>query len=279
MASSSTDPATPLINRTVLVACSAKKMSRLLSGLEAMGAIALPAPVIQIVELKDNRRLDESLRFLRKYSWVIFTSAHGVSYFMRRSEELGVRIDGREMPKICAIGPATAREVREHSCKVDLMPDEFVAEGVVQALFRSCGGANALKGLRILIPRAKVGREVLPDALARSGAIVDLVPCYQTVQAPLDDALIEALHERLPDLVVFTSSSTVTSLVTLLGPEVAQPLLRRSTVAAIGRITGETLESFGRKADIIPEESTIPSLLDAIRRYYTGNTDRGTQLC
>jgi uroporphyrinogen III methyltransferase / synthase len=259
----------PLLNRTILVACSAKKMVELVAGIEAMGGNAVPFPVIETQDIEDKQLLDKALNSLQEYAWIIFTSAYGVSYFMQRTRDLGIRTSAQEMPNICAIGPATARALQEFGFEAALIPDKFVAEGVIDALEKYCGGLQALAGRRILIPRAKEAREVLPEALAAAGALVDVAPCYQTVRAEPDGDVLSRLKERKPDLAIFASSSAIKNFVDILGQEDGKRTLTESAVAVIGPITFRTAESFGKRPEIIPKENTIASLLEAIRLYYS----------
>ena len=173
--------------RTILVACSEKKWLELAAGLEALGATVLPVPVIELREMEDKRSLDRAISTINEYSWIIFTSAYGVSFFMQRLKELDIASSVR-FPKICAIGPATAKAVQDFGFEVALMPEKFVAEGIVEALARHFGGLPLVAGHRILLPRALEAREVLPDALMAAGALVDVVPCYRNVQGKLRKA-------------------------------------------------------------------------------------------
>jgi len=254
----------PLLNRTVFAACSAKKMEELAAGLSGMGAFVLRVPIIETVEIEDKVPLDRALKSLAEYDWLVFTSAYGVSFFMRRKKELGIT---GELPRICAIGPATAEAVREYGCKVALIADKYVAEGVVEAL-ENVEGPGSLRGRKVLIARAQEGRDVLPQALAAGGATVDLVPCYRTVPGRLDERTMEALRTKRPDLVVFTSSSTVRNFLELYNEEERLEILGRAAVAVIGPVTGATVESFGKLPEIVPKQNTIASLLSAIREYY-----------
>ena len=258
-----------LYGRTVLVACSPKKMSELVAGIEAMGGQPLPFPVIETREIEDKDLLDHALASLNQYAWVIFTSAYGVHFFLKRLRELGIKPEAQTMPKICAIGPATADSIRESGLPVELIPEKFVAEGVVESLGKYYGGLQALAGHRVLLPRAKEARELLPEALLRAGVLLDVVPCYQTIRAAPDDELLGKLREMNPDLILFTSSSGIRHLIDLLGENAGKLLLAGSATAVIGPITRRTVESFGKKVEIIPRENTIVSLLEAIREYYS----------
>jgi uroporphyrinogen III methyltransferase / synthase len=261
-------PAKPLQDLTILTVCSAKKLSELASGLRAMGGTVLPFPVIEAKGIEDAHLLDRSLESLRGYDWILFTSAYGVRFFMQRLNESIVDTAGRTMPKLCAIGPATAAELKEFGYEATLIPDRFLAEGVLEALGKYYGGMQNIAGKRLLLPRALKARELLPTALAEAGAQVDVIPCYQTVRGKIDADVLLQLRKKDPDLIVFTSSSTIANLFETLGSEIGKRLLRHSTVAVLGPITGHTAESYGKSPEIIPNESTVPSLLEAISRYY-----------
>ena len=264
---SKTDNAKQLQHLKILAACSSKKMPELASGLEAMGARVLPIPVIETRPIENNHLLDRAISALRAYDWIVFTSAYGVDFFMRRLRE-----SGREsalLPKICTVGPATAATLKPFGCEAALVADQYVGEGVLQALVEYHGGIGHLKGLNVLLPRAEKAREFLPNALSGAGANVEVVPCYRTIRAELDPGTLQKLREERPDLLVFTSSSTINNLVEILGPDFGRKMLNETTVAVIGPITASTAEFFGKRADIIPMKNTIASLLEAIRNYYS----------
>jgi len=258
----------PLQDLTVLVACSAKKMAEFISGLSAMGGTVLPFPVIEAVELEDKNLLDRSLDSLEAYDWILFTSAYAVRFFMQRLNERTPEAAGRKIPKLCALGPATASELRELGYEASLVPERFLAEGLLEALEKYYGGIQKMTGKRLLLPRALKARELLPAALTEAGAQVDVVPCYQTVRGKIAADVLRRLREKDPDLLVFTSSSTIGNFLDTLGPEEGQRMLHHSTVAAIGPITGDTAKSYGKIPEITPQESTVASLMDAIGRYY-----------
>jgi len=258
----------PLLNRTIVVACSAKKMVELAAGLKAMGGNVLAFPVIEVREIEDKQPLDLALSSLDEYSWIIFTSAYGVSFFLQRMNERGITAGMQSMPKICAIGPATAKAVNEFGYEVALVPEKFVAEGLVEALGKFSGGLRSLAGCRILLARAQEGRELLPDELRAAGAQVDVVPCYRTARAELEKSALQRLNGIRPELIVFTSSSAVRNMIEILGHEDGKRMLLESAVAVIGPVTGSTVELWGKRAEIVPKQNTIASLLEAIASFY-----------
>jgi uroporphyrinogen III methyltransferase/synthase len=188
---------------------------------------------------------------------------------MQRMRERGIRAGLEGMPKICAIGPATAEALGGFGHRADLVPEQYIAEGVVKALGTYYGGIQRLAGRSILLPRAQEARELIPEALAAAGARVDVVPCYRTVRGEIDPNAVQRLRERSPDLLVFTSSSTIRNLINILGPERGRSVLQESTVAVLGPVVGNTAQSFGKRPEIVPSENTVPALLKAIREYYS----------
>jgi uroporphyrinogen III methyltransferase/synthase len=258
----------PLTHRTALVACSETKSEALAAGLKALGAKVIIFPVISIRGIADKRALDAALDDLSAYSWIIFTSTYGVHYFLTRMEERNIPRNRCRHPQVCAVGPATAAALETAGVSVSLVPREYVAEGILSALEERCGGLRGLAGLRILLPRAKEARNLLPRSLEAAGARVDVAPCYENTLPEIDAEQVQSVLACTPDLLVFTSSSTLNNFVALLGSESGRKMLSDATVAALGPITARTLASLGKQAEIVPRENTIPSLLDAIRLYY-----------
>ncbi|SEP13872.1 uroporphyrinogen-III C-methyltransferase [Propionispora vibrioides] len=253
----------PLFGQEVLVTRSREQASVLSARLESLGAECLEAPAIKIIPPDSYAKLDQAIGELSQYHWVIFTSVNGVEYFFRRLAEFD--LDARALCglKVAAIGTPTANRLKEHGIRADLVPVEFRAEGVIEALQ---GRVEA--GMRVLIPRAAVARDVLPEQLREMGVSVNVAPAYQTVSGDVEGA---ALASRLAadeiDLVTFTSSSTVTNLLQLLGPEGAS-LLQKTKVACIGPITATTCAEQGIKPDVVAREYSIDGLVAAILEQY-----------
>lgn len=254
----------PLFGKRILVTRTREQAGRFGELLEGQGAEVLEVPLIEIVPPKSWEPLDQAIGWLESYQWVIFTSANGVDAFFCRLREL--RRDARRLgaARICAIGPATADALERYAVIPDVVPAEFRAEGVIEAL-----KPYDLQGAKILLPRAEVARDLLPKDLEQRGATVDVVPVYRTVKSNRSAELLKPLlKNRKIDLVTFTSSSTVTNFVEALGQEDLKALCEGVRVACIGPITRETAERFGLPIDIVPKQYTIPSLVDAIVQYY-----------
>jgi uroporphyrinogen III methyltransferase/synthase len=258
----------PLKGRLAVVVASPEKAEKLKDGLQRLGADVLPVQVSVLRRLEDTALLDAAFRNIAQYRWILFTSAYGAWFFFQRMTELGLAHLKTELRGIGAIGPATADKLKSLGFKVALVPDEFIAEGVLRALIAVHGGAENLRGMRILLPRAREGRDLLPRELGAAGALVDVVPCYESVPAGLDEKTRQQFTSRAPDLLVFTSPSNVRNFVSALGRESGRAILATSTVAAIGPVTAEAVASCCRAADIVPAENTIDALLFAVRDYF-----------
>ena len=252
----------PLFGKRVLVTRSRTQMSVLSEMLAEEGAEPIELPTIEFSDVDDYSHLDSAITLLHSYSWVIFTSANGVEAFFGRVKAL--RRDSRVFGgvKVAAIGPATAEALARHGIMADLVPDKYVSEAIVQRM-ESLG----LKGARVLLPRADIGRQELADGLARLGAQVEQVCVYRTV-VPQDSRreALGLLGDGNIDMVTFTSSSTVRNLLDLLDGNGL--LLQGVKVACIGPITAGTARELGLQVDIVAQEYTIPGLVRAMREHF-----------
>lgn len=252
----------PLFGKTILITRAKEQAAEFSDLLAKLGGHPVEIPTIKITDPDSFENIDAALDRLESgggYDWVIFTSANGVRYFIKRMRALGKDIRILAGAKIAVIGPATARTVNELLMNVDLTPEEFVAEGLIEE-FKSIG----IKGDRILIPRAKVARDVLPDTLREMGAEVDVAEAYQTV---LDEKaasrIKELLLEKSINIATFTSPSTINNFAKLIGDELSE-LMKDVEIAVIGPITERAVEKIGLNVDIIAKEYTIPGLVEAI---------------
>ena len=253
----------PLFGKRILITRAREQASVFAQRLEAAGAEVLEFPAIQIVPPESWEPLDAAIRRLREYRWAIFTSANGVRFFWDRLNLQGK--DTRDFfgITVCAIGPATAAALLDRGIRADLVPGEFKAEALVEAV-----GTERIRGARILLARAAEAREVIPEVLSRRGATVDVVPAYRTLKSASNvDELRTLLHEGKVHAVTFTSSSTVKYFLDLAGDKAAE-LLRGVVVASIGPITAETASQYGIVSHVVPEKYTIPALTDALIRYF-----------
>jgi uroporphyrinogen-III synthase len=216
---------------------------------------ALLVPAIEIAEPESWCGLDAALSAIRSYDWVVFASANAVEAFAARAGQLGVRAQAR---RIAVVGPATAKAVEAVLGQgVDLMPDRYVAEGLAAAL------APVVQGTSVLIVRAAVARDVLPEALAAAGAVVTVAEAYQNVvPAGSVAALQELFAEGVPEGVAFTSGSTVRNLHALL--EAARLELPEGVVlGSIGPVTSGVMRELGWEPTVEAEEATVAGLAGA----------------
>ncbi|MFP6637924.1 MAG: uroporphyrinogen-III C-methyltransferase [Nitrospinaceae bacterium] len=257
----------PLFGKTIVVTRKGDQANSMIDRLHELGAEPFFFPVIETIAPDDWTPLDNALKTLSKYDGLIFTSANGVRFFAERLK--AVEQDIRELKgvRIFTIGPKTAEAVRDLGIRVDVVPENFVAESLIASM-------ENIKGQRFLIPRATVAREILPEQLRKMGAIVDVAPTYQTVlpSQPVD-ALEKRLKEGSIDVITFTSSSTVTNFLTLIGKKLL-PEVKKVTIACIGPITAKTAREAGLNVKIMPEQYTVSSLMDAIENYPLGRGGR-----
>jgi len=251
----------PLFGRRVVVTRARAQAGELSVELERLGAEVYEFPTIQIQAPEDFGPLDAAIRDLDSFGWIVFTSVNGVEAFLERLWHHG--LDLRAVPrraKVAAIGPATAQRIEEVGLRVDVVPEEYRAEALIEVL-----ETDSIAGKRVLIPRAKVAREILPDKLREAGAEVVVPPAYES--APSSEGKNE-LARRLGagevDCVTFTASSTVENFVGAFGPGEAVGLLAETRVVCIGPITAETARGHGLRVDTEAEEYTIPGLVEAV---------------
>lgn len=239
--------------------------------LEELGAEIIGFPTIEVVPPEDYKELDDSIDKITTYDWLIFTSRNGVKYFFKRF--LGKDMDIRELKgiKICAIGAKTAEELKHYGLKVDLVPEEFRAEGLIQAI-QQCEGSN-LKGLRFLLPRAEKAREIFPEKVRELGGEIDVPVTYRTIRPESrGKRLRRFLKEGRISIATFTSAATFNNFTEIMGKD-AEDLLNGVTIAAIGPVTARAVEKAGLHVDIMPEKTTIEAMVEGIIKW-TGEKKR-----
>jgi uroporphyrinogen III methyltransferase/synthase len=260
----------PLQGRTVIVTRAASQAEELNTLLENYGAKVIACPTIEIRELDNYERLDEALDHLYGYDWLILTSTNGAEFFLKRLLTRGLNIEDLDEIRVCAIGQRTADKLHEAHVHVDLVPSHSTAEGVFATLSEFVGGAEHLRGLNILLPRALVGREHLPKALEDAGARVDVVPAYQTVLPDnLDRGKLSAMLAGSGDCIAFTSPSTIKNLAKLFDTHDLGKVLPGLAIACIGSVTAATAVEYGLRVDIQPASFTAADLAHAISDYFS----------
>jgi uroporphyrinogen III methyltransferase/synthase len=252
--------ARPLAGRVILVTRAEEQAGSFAALLEAAGGRVLLAPTIVIEPPLSWAPLDAALGRAREYQWAIFTSVNGVRAVRRRLEREGRGADVLARCRVAAIGPATAAALSEWGLAPEIVPDEYVAESLVQRL-RPCVRA----GDRVLLARAAETRDVLVRLLGETGAVVDEVAAYRTrAAAERAEGVRAALSRGEVDIVTFTSSSTVRNFAALFDPRDLGRLMSGVTVACIGPITREAASAVGLATSVMPSEYTIPALARAI---------------
>jgi uroporphyrinogen III methyltransferase / synthase len=248
----------PLFGKGIVITRPERQADDLAALLQKEGAHTIHFPTIKIVPPQSWQSLDAALNNLIDYNWLIFTSANGVQYFFERLFELDKDIRELQGIKICCIGPATALQVKKMGIKIELIPESYVSESILQSFAKI-----KMQGQKVLIPRAAQARDVLPEGLKKMGAVVDVVTAYATVNSgQKKEKLIELIRDKLVDVITFTSSSTVTNFLEIMGTDYSLP--SRIKIACIGPITAATARKAGFKVDIQQEEYTMQGLVKAL---------------
>lgn len=254
----------PLFRKTIVVTRPVSQAHYFIKLLEDQGANVIAFPTVEIKPPNSYGALDKAINNIDQYDWIVFTSVNGVKSFFNRLKELGKDIRELHRARIAAIGEVTAKEIENLGIKVDIVPSDFRAEGLIKALNK-----KKIKGSRILIPRAKVARDILPESLVNAGAMVDIVTAYTTKQPSKAKAkkIIKLISEGRIDMITFTSSSTAKHFFELI-PDFKQ-LKKRPKFACIGPITSKTLRELGYKSELVPKKYTVDDLSAEIVKFYS----------
>jgi uroporphyrinogen-III synthase len=253
----------PLSGWRILTTRASKQSGGLAGPLREMGADVIEVPTIEIKPPSSFKALDAALKNIAKYDWLILTSVNGVEALFARLKKLRIAPTTLTHLQVAAIGPATQREIENGGLKVAVTPDRYVAEAVVEAL----KGKTA--GKRVLLVRAKIARDVLPNELRKTGAKVDVAEAYETLVPKGSKAKLNRLFANdssRPDIVTFTSSSTATNFLSLLEKDHWHGL-REIWLASIGPVTSDTLRQAGFKPNIEALEYTMEGLALAIAKH------------
>jgi len=268
----------PLVGVRLLVGRARHQASALSAGLKALGAEVVEIPFIEIRKPRSYVALDRALKQIAEYDWLILTSVNGVEALAARLRKLRIPVERLRNLQIAAIGPATREEIEKLGLKVVVMPPRYVAESVVESM------RGKAEGKRVLLARAKRARDVIPRALEKMGARVDVVEAYETIVPQSSRKRLRGVMNdarKRPHVVTFTSSSSVKNFVELLRGQACPPpppgktassgdpvpgstLLEGIQMASIGPVTSATLREMGLSINIEAEEYTIPGLIRAI---------------
>jgi uroporphyrinogen-III synthase len=250
----------PLAGTRILVGRARHQAGSLAAGLRSLGARVIEIPFIEIHKPSTFLPLDNALKNLKTYDWLILTSANGVEAMWNRLRKLRIARKNLKHLQIAAIGPATKKAIVKHGLKVKMVPEEYVAESVVKGL------RDKVNGKRVLLVRAKVARDVIPEELRAAGALVDVVEAYETVAPEKSRARLRSLMKnasRQPQVVTFTSSSTARNFAELLGKTGVRSL-KNVQFASIGPVTSATLRELDLPVAIEAREFTMGGLIRAI---------------
>ena len=259
----------PLTGKKILITRAREQSTEFATQLKKQGAEVIEFPTIEIVPPLHWKKLDQTIDQLKSYHWIIFTSANGVYYFWQRLREKGKQRFPSTL-KVCAIGPATARQLREKKIPVAYMPKEYIAEALLKGFEK-----RPVEGKRILLARAKKARDILPKGLKSMGAKVDVVEVYRTVKPKGGTKkLRQLLADGNIDVITFTSSSTVDHFAELFKKEDLKILLKGVAIACIGPVTARTAKGWGMKVQIQPKQYTVPGLTQAIVEYFAPDLGR-----
>jgi uroporphyrinogen III methyltransferase/synthase len=255
----------PLSGKRIVVPGSELRARELSEQLRALGADVIELPTIRIEPPSDLRAFAELVQDAHGYDWIVFTDTDSVTAFFDLFYKL--YDDAREIgaARIAAIGPATAKRIKEFHLHVDLSAEELASQSIVRE-FRKDG---SVENLRILLVRAEKARDLLPKELSALGAIVDEGFAYRTVpETRDDDAARRRLLEEGADLITFTSSSMVESFLAL-----GLPWPAGMRVATLGPATSKAAREHGLNVAIETRRDDIPGLVEAVRKFFLGKTD------
>lgn len=257
--------------------------------LEELGAEIIEFPTIEIAPPSSYADLDLSINNIDGYNWLIFTSRNGVKYFFKRFFEKDRDIRDLKGIKLCAIGIKTAEELRKYGLKVDLIPEEYRAEGLIETFIKlyheqkafsqstikedstKQASTKPFKGIRFLMPRAEVAREIFPEKIKELGGDIDVPVTYRTVKPELHGKRLRRfLKEGRISIATFTSASTFNNFLEIMGED-ASSLLKGVNIAAIGPVTAHAIEKAGLKVSIMPKHSTIEAMVEEIIKWAIEN--------
>lgn len=262
----------PLFGRRVLVTRAREQAGSAAALLRERGADPVVVPTIEIQPPTDPSAMIAAVSSFApsagRYDWILLTSANGVERLWAEMKRQGKDARSLANAKVAAIGPGTAAALARCGITADVIAKEHRQEGLAAEVLAAFGPDADPR--RVLIARAEVARNVLPDALRAAGCEVDVVAVYKTTspERPLLEALSTLLDGGEIDVVTFTSSSTVTHLCDALDPH-APALLAKACVASIGPITTETARKRGIRVDVEASEFTLPGLVTALEKHFS----------
>jgi uroporphyrinogen III methyltransferase / synthase len=265
-----------LFGKRVLVTRPREQAAELVDRLTALGAESIEAPMIRMAPPEDPDPLLRAASNPDAFDWIIFTSATAVDAFMTALLDGERDVRALKGPRICTSGTATADKLATYAIKADLIPREFRADAVVASLL----ALGSMAGVRVLLPRADIGREVIAEQLREAGAEVTEVIAYRTIledaQREGDPDIYGMLLEGRIDVATFTSPSAIRNFAKIYGADQVADLLKNTVVATIGPVTADAARQLGIPVTIQPKTYTVPALVDAIAAHYAPTTTTKT---
>jgi uroporphyrinogen III methyltransferase / synthase len=259
----------PLFGKRVLVTRPREQAVELVDLLTAFGADAIEVPMIRMAPPEDPDPLLRAAANPEAFDWIVFTSANAVDVFMTALLDGERDVRALKGPRICASGTATAAKLATFGIKVDLIPSEFRGDAVAAALLAQ----GPMAGVKVLLPRSDIGREVIAEQLREAGADVTEVIAYRTVledaQRESDPDIYGMLLEGKIDVATFTSPSAIRNFAKIHGAEQVTDLLKHTVVATIGPVTADAARQLGIPVTIQPKTYTVAALVDAIVAHYS----------
>src|ERR1700686_2768239 len=257
-----------LTGRTVLVSPSVTR--ELTTELERQGARVLTWPKLDIRALDNCDALDESIENLFGYDWLIFRNVNAVNFFLRRFQDTGHEISELDSLSVCGVGAEAVYKLEAAQVHIDVIPDRASTQAAFGAIETYAGGRDTFHGLNFLIPGAGAFRAYLAEALQDAGARVDFVTTYRTCSA--NDPVVSRINVLVTgggiDCVAYTTSSEVREFAAVFDTNDLGRLVAGGAMACIDETAVQTMAEFGLTADIVPQESSLPSLAQSIALFF-----------
>ena len=254
----------PLFGKTVLITRPEDQARDFIKALSELGARCLLYPAIKIIPPASWEALDKAIEELSEYNWILFTSVNGVRYFFERLN--AAKKDARQLKgiKVGVIGPKTSEALMDKGIRPDIMPEKYLAEGIIEELKRFY-----LKGKKVLLPRPVNARDYLPKKLSDLGAVIQEVEAYKTVKPEYsEDNINDLVRGGRIDVITFTSPSAVSNFIDLFEGKPIYNKISEAKIACIGPITAQKAIDKGLTVDITPENYSVDALTKAIVNYY-----------
>ncbi len=250
----------PLMGKRVLVTRSSDQAQEFMDSIMELGGEPIPCSVIKTVLADNLEEIDQGLRNLSSYDWIIFTSVNAIRFFLQRGKEIGVHVPEQIKGKVAAVGTQTAAALHKENIKVEHIPAKFTADDLLESL-----KGELTAGQKILIPHANLAKKNLANELRELGLFVDDIVTYETIP---DDSCKEELRHLLEGnkihIITFTSPSTVRNFLALLDGLNWKEILNSVTIGVIGPVTAEAALKLGLKVDVIAKEYSIPGLIQEL---------------